>query len=409
MSEQAGTATAVAGPRAYLEPLRHHDFRWLVSGQVLSTLGDMLLVVALPFVVFRAGDAGDLAVVLTAFGLARAVGAPIGGMLADRMDPRTVMLATDIGRAVVVAALVPVAVDPQRHGLVFLAAGVAVLGLLDGVFLPPYWAKIPTLLPAEQLALGNAIGESLLVTAVMVGTFTGGLLAAVVSPAAVLVVNAVTFVISALTLLKMRGGRATVEDTAPTGGGLLAFARGSGLLVTLVVMAGMLNLTSAGTMNVALPVFVDERHHAGSLFGFLLSSHGAGLLAGTVAAGLAWRMAGRGRFAIGLLAGYGLVLLAFPYLPGTALQLAATFLLGFAAGVLSVLAVTLLQQTTPEALRGRVMALLSAVMLGAHPLSATLVGLLVTGLGTTAAFLISAIGVLAAAVLGVSSRSVREA
>ena len=397
--------------RDYVAPLRRHDFRWLVGGQMLSTLGDMLLVVVLPFIVLAVGDAGDLTLVLAALGIARAIGAPIGGVLADRWDPRLVMLCTDVARAAVVLGLVAVAANLEQDGLVLFGVGVAVLGALDGLFLPAYWATVPTLLPKDQLAVGNAVGESLLVFTVMAGTLVGGLVAAATAPSTVLLVNAATFVLSALTLLRMRGRLArSAPAAAAEAGGFLAFARGSALFVSIMVMAGMLNLTSAGVMNVALPVFVDDTSASGEeMFGFLLSTHGAGLLAGTVAAGLAWRMRRRGLLAVGLMVVDGFALLAFPHLPGIAAQLVATFVLGLVAGVLSVLAVTILQQTAPDALRGRVMAALSAVTLGAYPISATLVGLIVVGSGTTAAFLFSAFGVFAAAAIGAARRAVRDA
>ncbi|GAB2813259.1 MFS transporter [Lentzea nigeriaca] len=393
--------------RGVFLPLRHAEFRWLVGGQMLSTFGDMLLVVALPFVVLRHGDAADLTVMLTALGIARMAGSPLGGWLADRWQPRTVMLGTDVARAAVLAALA-VMVAGERFELLHFGIGVVLLGALDGVFLPAYWAVLPALVEEDELAAGNAIGEGLLVFTVMVGTFVGGLASAVLSPTAVLTIDAATFAFSACALLFLRSrpGVRTEEGN----GGFWAFVRGSRLFLSITLIAGVLHLASAGTLNVALPVLVDERSADGQrVFGVLLGAQGAGLLVGTLIAGLLWGFRRRGLAAVALLVVHGAVLILFPQLPGPVAPMAAMFVLGVVAGVLSILAVTILQQISPPDVRGRVMAAFSAVTLGAYPLSAVLVGTVVVGAGAPMAFLASGLGVLVTAAIGFGQRALREA
>ncbi|SFR29115.1 Predicted arabinose efflux permease, MFS family [Lentzea waywayandensis] len=393
--------------RGVFRPLRHAEFRWLVGGQMLSTFGDMLLVVALPFVVLRHGDAADLTAMLTALGIARMAGSPLGGWLADRWQPRTVMLFADGARAVVLAGLV-VMVSGDGFDLLHFGIGVVLLGTLDGVFLPAYWAVLPALVAEDELAAGNAIGEGLLVFTVMAGTFVGGLASAVLSPTVVLAVDAATFAVSAgmLLFLRSRPGVRTDEGT----GGLWAFVKGSKLFLSITLIAGVLHLASAGTMNVALPVLADERSADGQqVFGVLLGTQGAGLLVGTLIAGLLWGFARRGLAAVALLVVHGAVLIVFPQLPGPVAPMAAMFVLGVVAGVLSILAVTILQQISPPEVRGRVMAVFSAVTLGAYPLSAVLVGTVVVGAGAPVAFLVSGVGVLVTAAIGFGQRALRQA
>ncbi|HEX8870182.1 MAG TPA: MFS transporter, partial [Lentzea sp.] len=230
----------------------------------------------------------------------------------------------------------------------------------------------------------------------------------VLSAPAVLTIDAITFALSGCALLFLRsrpGVRAEEGD-----GGFWAFARGSRLFLSITLIAGVLHLASAGTLNVALPVLADERSADGQrLFGVLLGAQGAGLLVGTLIAGLLWGFRRRGLAAVALLVVHGLVLILFPQLPGPVAPMAAMFVLGAVAGILSILAVTILQQISPPAVRGRVMAVFSAVTLGAYPLSAVLVGTVVVGAGAPAAFLVSGLGVLVTAAIGFGQRALREA
>jgi MFS family permease len=396
--------------RGLLAPLRHRGFRWLVFGQVLSTLGDMVFAVSLPFIVLGAGDAGDLAVMLTLLGVGRVVGAPLGGVLADRWNPRQVMLVADFGRAAVLAGLVwLVMMAGPAGGLLWFGMGMAVLGLLEGLFLPAYWAIMPALLEEEELAQGNALSESFMVFAAMAGPLIAGIAMASTSATIVLAVNAVTFLVSAGTLLAVRArAAAPVPDAGETR--FWAFARGSRLLLAVLFMAGMSQLTSAAMMNVALPVYLDQRFADGQrVYGLLLGAQGAGLLLGTLAAGLVWKLRRRGYLALGLLVVNGLILTAFPHLPGMLAPMLVMVVLGLVAGVLSVIALTLVQQISPSAILGRVMAAFTAVTIAAFPIAAVVIGLIVTRQGPESAFLIGGIGVLAVSAIGTAQRAIRNA
>jgi DHA3 family tetracycline resistance protein-like MFS transporter len=182
------------------------------------------------------------------------------------------------------------------------------------------------------------------------------------------------------------------------------------LLLAVLFMAGMSQLTSAAMMNVALPVYLDQRFADGQrVYGLLLGAQGAGLLLGTLAAGLVWRLRRRGYLALGLLVANGLILTAFPHLPGMLAPMLVMVVLGLVAGVLSVIALTLVQQISPPAILGRVMAAFTAVTIAAFPIAAVVIGLIVTRQGPESAFLIGGIGVLAVSVIGTAQRAIRNA
>src|SRR6202050_3332471 len=103
----AGTGRTAAMRRALGSgPLAVRNFRLLAGGQFTSTIGDYCYAVALPWLVLsNRGGTVLLGIVLACYGIPRMVLIPVGGVLSDKVGPRTVMLAADAVRCVVVAGL----------------------------------------------------------------------------------------------------------------------------------------------------------------------------------------------------------------------------------------------------------------------------------------------------------------
>ena len=117
-------------------PLRHHGFRYLVAGQLASSLGDACYAVALPWYVLAAhGSALTLGTVLAAYGTARIALLAAGGHASDRWGPWTVMMTADAARLLAVTSLALTSAScPADTGL--LAPIAVLLGAGDGLFLP---------------------------------------------------------------------------------------------------------------------------------------------------------------------------------------------------------------------------------------------------------------------------------
>jgi len=150
-------------------PLGVRSFRLLAGGQFTSTIGDYCYAVALPWLVLsNRGGAVLLGTVLACYGVPRMVLIPVGGVLADKVGPRTVMLAADAARCALVAAL---AVLAARHtaSLAVLGPIAAGIGAGEGLFIPATFAIMPSLLDEERLAAGNAISTA----AVQTGSLAG--------------------------------------------------------------------------------------------------------------------------------------------------------------------------------------------------------------------------------------------
>lgn len=215
-----GAVSRVAGRAAAAlrsGPLSDKGFRLLAAGQFTSTAGDYCYAVALPWLVLsthgpRAG-AVLLGLVLACYGVPRTVLIPVGGMLADKMGPRRIMLVADVGRCVLVIALAVFAAG-RLASIAALGPVAALIGAGEGLFLPASGAMLPALIEPDQLAAGNGLSMAINQAGSLIGPVLGGALVALAGPAQAFAVDAASFAVSALTLALIPATRQAVTPEA---------------------------------------------------------------------------------------------------------------------------------------------------------------------------------------------------
>ncbi|HLK75605.1 MAG TPA: MFS transporter [Streptosporangiaceae bacterium] len=395
-------------------PFGVRSFRLLAGGQFTSTIGDYCYAVALPWLVLsNRGGAILLGTVLACYGVSRMVLVPVGGVLADKIGPRTVMLAADTARCVLVAAM---AILAARHTASLAALGpvAALIGAGEGLFIPASFAIMPSLVDGEQLAAGNAISTAAVQAGSLLGPALGGALVAATSASTwAFAIDAVSSAVSALTLAliprRTAAATASAADAAPDagGGGVLALLKRSrGLQVILVVVIAA-NLAFGGQGEVALPSLAHARFGAAG-YGALLACFAAGAVLGTLAAARTGGLRRPVAFASAIILVNAVADALVPYLGGEAGAAAMLFTAGAANGLANVTLLTVLQKWTPPALLGRVMSAIMLCAFGSFPLSVAVSGLLVRHIGPALFFPIAG-GVLAVSALGgLTQREFRE-
>src|SRR5450432_531635 len=138
-------------------PLSVRNFRLLWIGEGISLLGDQFYMVALPWLVLQlTGSALALGTVLALAGIPRALFMLIGGAFVDRFSPRSVMIASNFVRLILVA-LLSVLVLTNNIRLEMLYVFALAFGLADAFFFPGQSAIVPQLLPQDQLQAGNTL------------------------------------------------------------------------------------------------------------------------------------------------------------------------------------------------------------------------------------------------------------
>jgi MFS family permease len=386
-------------------PLRVRAFRLLAGGQFTSTVGDYCYAVALPWLVLSAhGGTVLLGAVLACYGIPRTVLIPAGGVLSDKVGARTLMLAADAARCVLVAVL---AVLAARHvvSLAMLGPIAALTGAGEGLFLPASFAIMPSILDADRLAAGNALSSTAVQAGSLAGPALGGALVAVIGPASAFAVDAASFAFSAVTLALIRrtgaagtgeAGGAPEQDGKPES--VRQLIRRSRALQVILLVVVSANLASGGMGEVALPSLAHASYGAAG-YGALLACLAAGGMAGTLAATRAGRVRRPAIFISWVFLAEAVAICLVPYAGGEPGAAAALLAMGALNGLGNVSFLTLLQHQVPPALLGRVMGAIMLCAFGSFPLSVAVTGVLVGHLGAALFFPVAG-GLVGIAMLG---------
>jgi MFS family permease len=180
------------------------QYRLLFFGQVLSILGDRVMMVVLPFAVLAVGgDVGDVAVVSAAQFIPFAILALPAGVWADRLDRKKILVASDSARFLcqLTAGVLLVTDTAQVSHLVVTAA---VYGAADAFFAPAFTGLLPGTVAPVNLQPANALRGLSYSTGSIVGPVLGGLLVALVGEGGAFLFDAATFAVSIACLIPLR-------------------------------------------------------------------------------------------------------------------------------------------------------------------------------------------------------------
>jgi MFS family permease len=368
-------------------------FRRMLFARLVSHVGDGIALTALVLLVEETRQSGAaVGVLLLVWSLPKLLG-PLAGAVVDRVEQRTVMVACDVGQAVIFGAIA--VFGPAFPVLLVL---VALAGALETLFAPAGRSAVPALVRPEQLMQANAWMGTTLNLQVALGPVIGGLLVVGLGERGAIAANAVSFVISAIALVGLPALRQSGE---PESRGFLSVGLEGVLfvwrtpLLRSISIALFLGVAFAGLDNVALVFLVRDTLHGGALaFGLVSGAYGVGMLAGSF--GLSWRATAASAaaiFSLGwVLSGVGTLL------TGIAPLLAVAALAQAVAGVGNAIDVvatdTLVQRETPREMLGRVFGLVGTAPFAGHLLAFAGGGFLVDLTSPRAVFLIAGIGTL---------------
>ena len=178
-------------------------YRLLFAGQSLSVIGDRIAFIALAFAVLEIGDVRDLAFVTAASALPFLLVALPAGVVSDRVGRREVMLAADIARAVIQATSAVLLLTGAAE-VWMLAALMAAYGTAEAFFGPAMSGLIPQTVAMSRVQEANALIGLSQNTGMILGPALAGLLIALSGPGEAIAIDALTFVVSAAFLRRLR-------------------------------------------------------------------------------------------------------------------------------------------------------------------------------------------------------------
>ena len=367
-----------------LKPFRHSEYRRLIAALAVSVIGAGMWTVVMPMQVLelKDDDAQGLALVVTSYGCSALLSALVGGVAADRLSQRRIILGVQLLNFLTLAAIAPLAVI-DRLQLWELAVAATLLGVGSGLFAPAFTAYLPRILPEEDLVAANGVDGVMRSTLQQaIGPTLAGVLLGATYPDTGLVIIAVLFAISLTLLLTLRPATAppAAMSRARVGADLrdgLSFVVTTRWLLWTLVVTAVTAFSVTGPAEVLLPYLTQEKFDDGPLaFGSLLAAVGIGAAVGAIT------VSSRGlprHYLTVLNLGTAAGMLPLILLGNTSvfpIMAAAAVAIGLVQGMALVIRATLLQRRVPRAKLGRVASVDVFVTLALMPVSTAVTGAL---------------------------------
>ncbi len=383
-----------------LAPLGLAGFRLLFLSTLGSSIGTFLAAIALAIDVKDRTNSGLWvgAVLVVEILPTILVGLTLGPLL-DRLERRKLMVASDLLRAVVFAALPFATSAGEIVGLALVA------GLATGFFRPAVYAGVPNLVPEAQLGSANALLQTIENASWAIGPVLGGLLTAAAGPHTAYWINAGSFLVSAVLVARIPA-RLLQSTTALTRGhwtdlkdGFAAVLRSRPLLAVLLGW-GLASLAS-GAISVSEVFLAKNTLHGGDFgYGLLYGGIGTGLVLGSF-----WSNVLVERIGIARAYASGLTLMALGFGVGAAsadiwMAAGACVIGGIGNGVAVVCNALLVQRGIGDDMRGRALTFVMSATFGLTGIGTIVAGAFMPADGARWVWLAGAVVLLAAAGLG---------
>lgn len=395
---------------------------WL--GQSISTLGDRITAVTLPALVLAlGGGAIDLARLAAWYTVPELLFLLVGGVLSDRVSKRTMMLVTDLIRAALLglAAFLFVKGDLDLGLLTVLYLA---QGACAALFMPAAMGVLPEIVPTPRLLTANALRNSAVQLAGILGPALGGLLVAAGGVGLALGLDAASFLVGALGLLLMGQTRLSRKDApeavpdqveaAPPASMFRELAVGFKIVASrpwlwqTVVVFAFINIFFAGLNAIFLPLFARNALGDTTSLGWLYTFEAVGALLASAVLARIETVPRRGwvAYATTFTLGGAIVMLSM----STQLWLAALAmaLSGMSVATFAIVWESTLQERVPEEALGRVASVDLFGSIGLLPLGFLALGLLGEHLSPAHALQICAGAIAALGILALCSRSIRS-
>ncbi len=389
--------------------LRHRNYRLFFFGQMISQIGTWMQTTAQAWLVLELTHS---ALLLGLVGVLQYL--PImlfslfGGVLADRLPKRTLLLVTQ-SLALVQAAIMWLLVVTGTVQIWHILVLAGLLGITNALDTPTRQSFVGEMVGREDLPNAIALNSSLVNVARVLGPGLGGVLIALFGVAPLFLLNTISFIAVIIGLfmidqqtLYVSPSKRTDEKKLSTFESLregLFYVWHMPTVLLVIVLIGVIALFGVN-FNVMLPLYATDVFHTGSVgFGFISAAYGLGALFSAL-----WVAWGNRKPSIRVLLiaafAFSMLEIAFALSHVYALSFPLLAGVGFAQIVMTATTNTTVQTVTPNHLRGRVISVYLLVYAGGMPLGNLLAGELTTLFGAPIAFLIGAIACLLTAIVG---------
>lgn len=386
----SGVAIGRRGPDTFGALRRHPNFRLYWTGALCSNIGTWMQTLAQSWLVYDlTGSALLLGVVNFVQGVPALFLSLVGGVLADRIERRTLMLATQATNMVLAFLLAGLTLT----GLVRVEHIMAIAflsGLVNAINTPVRQGIISDLVPKSDLQNAVAVNSAQFQTSQLVGPAIAGIIVATAGAGWAFLLNGMSFVAVIFSLLRLRlppwkapARKLSLWQSAVEG---IRFVFRHEVLGTLVLIAAIPAIFGRPGSQSLMPVFAESVLHVGPEgLGALMSANGAGALFGALAAASLGGFRQRGLLQLLMGSAYGVLLFLFAFSRRLDVSMALLFAGSACSMIFSSLNQTFLQLLAPDEMRGRVLSVLTLTTFGLMPLGSMAAGAAAEQWGASAA------------------------
>jgi predicted MFS family arabinose efflux permease len=383
LAEAAAPRVAGIALPAFLTALSFRNYRLIWTGAFLSSIGTWTQDVAMAWLIHvRLGD--PLYLGLRAF----ASDAPllafmlVGGAVADRVDRRRILMASNLVQ-MALAATLGVLYAIGHLGIAAILVIAALTGLTQSQSAPTYQSVLTSLVPPRQIPNAVALNSLQFNLSRAIGPAVAGLLLARAGTGACFAVNAISFLAVLVAIWRIQlppspPPRDSLRESLHAG---LRFVWRDRLLSRLVFLGASGSLLSFPLITY-LPVIAGDVLHTGAEgYSLLLSSYGAGAIVGAVATAHRGHVPGRGRLMLIAVFVYGLAATAAMISRVQAVSMAMLFVAGACLVTAFSTLNSLVQENAPGELKGRILSIYGLAFRSGMPLGSLAAGVFVRTLG----------------------------
>ena len=383
-----GGTAAASGPGSRWQvasrALRHRNFQLFFSGQLISLIGTWMQSVAQSWLVYRLTGS---ALLLGSVGFASQIPvflfAPLGGLTADRVNRRHILISTQVAAMLLAFVLAALTLLHKVHVWhVFVLA--SLLGVVNAFDIPGRQSFLVDMVGKEDLMNAIALNSSMFNGARVIGPAIAGILVAKIGEGWCFFANAVSYIAVIIGLLMMRvQSRQRASMASPFEHVMegFRFVNRTAPIRALLLLLGLVSLVGMPYV-VLMPIFADQILHGGARgLGILMGATGVGALLGALTLAFREGVKGLGRWVAWCCAGFGASLVVFAISHTFWVSVVLLLPVGYFMMLQMSSSNTLIQVMVPDALRGRVMAVYSMMFMGMAPIGALLGGALADRLG----------------------------
>ncbi len=371
----------------------NRNFIMVVLGQIISLFGNAILRFALPlYLLNETGSAALFGVVSACAFIPMIVLSPIGGIFADRVNKRNIMVVLDFSTSLLVLAII-ILLGKMNLVVLLLCALFALYGI-SGAYQPAVQASIPVLLPGEHIMQGNAVINLVSSFAGLIGPVIGGALFGFYGIMPILYVSMFCFLLSAIMEIFIQ----IPFEKKPAEGSIFAIGFGDlkesfrymyreqPIIMQFSLAVAAINMILSALVIIGLPVIITQKldfdsEMANRLYGYAEGVFAMGSLCGGMGAGLfAKKLKAKNGYLLLLYDALTLIpigiaiMFPMPAMLSYAIILVSCFCMAFLATLFSIQIMSYLQIIVPMDLIGKVISCAMCIGMCASPIGQAIYG-----------------------------------